>query len=331
MRQFNILLFLLFSSTVTLCQNFSYFKEVKEFFDNDGLADDAEATYYLIGKRTIEISNAIESLDSYIDTVYTFYLPSNARRSIEVHNLSGKLHGRFITFHKSGTLKEKGNYSDGKRVGYFTSWYPNGKVHRTLQYSDSTVAKSLDEIFDYKIINYFDSLGNPIIINGKGNCQCYLGSDLTKEVGKVNDGFKDSLWRGYENNRLRFEERYSKGNFIKGVGYDGRTPHSYDRYQISAKFPGGIDEFTKFARKNLRIPPYARKKGMKGKVYIRFCIEKDGSLSGIKIIESVHESASREALRVIGLMPNWIPRRVRGVPVKSTFVLPIAFKVEINE
>ena len=91
------------------------------------------------------------------------------------------------------------------------------------------------------------------------------------------------------------------------------------------EFPGGPDGLSNFLTKNIKYPSKALKKGVEGKVYAQFIVEKDGSVSDIKIIRGIGSGCDEETIRVIKLMPNWTPGAQRGKPVRVRFVLPVAY------
>src|SRR5204862_7746301 len=118
-----------------------------------------------------------------------------------------------------------------------------------------------------KIINYWDSLGNPIVTNGHGICNCYFSSGskkLLRETGKVINGLRDSIWSGYVNDTLVFIEKYSVGQFLGGVSYYGGKQYTYKEFEEYPEFNGGYEKLMEFLRKNLRYPVDARRRGMNG-------------------------------------------------------------------
>ena len=89
------------------------------------------------------------------------------------------------------------------------------------------------------------------------------------------------------------------------------------------EFPGGIMEFYKFVGNNFKTP---EQPNLKGKVYITFIIEKDGSLSDIKNIRDIGFGTGDEAIRVLKICPKWIPGKMNGVPVRVMYSLPITIQ-----
>jgi hypothetical protein len=88
-------------------------------------------------------------------------------------------------------------------------------------------------------------------------------------------------------------------------------------------FPGGISEFYKFVGNNFKT---SEQPNLKGKVYITFIIEKDGSLSDIKNIRDIGFGTGDEAIRVLKICPKWIPGKMNGVPVRVMYSLPITIQ-----
>lgn len=84
------------------------------------------------------------------------------------------------------------------------------------------------------------------------------------------------------------------------------------------EYSGGHTEMMNFIRKNLKI-----KKNTKGTIYVTFIIEKDGSLTEPRVLRGISPAADAEALRVVSLMPKWIPATLQGKPVRVRFNLPI--------
>lgn len=93
----------------------------------------------------------------------------------------------------------------------------------------------------------------------------------------------------------------------------------------SASFPGGIQEMMNFIKNNLKYPQQARETGTQGKVFVSFVVEKDGSLTDVKVLRDIGSGCGEEAVRVVKSMPKWKPAKQRGKPVRMQFNLPVAF------
>jgi periplasmic protein TonB len=94
------------------------------------------------------------------------------------------------------------------------------------------------------------------------------------------------------------------------------------------EFPGGEEELIKFIKSNLRYPQIAADNGIGGRVTLRFVVSKTGEVSGIEVIRGLDPSCDKEAIRVVKMMPRWIPGRQNGRNVPVYFTLPVLFKLQ---
>lgn len=90
-------------------------------------------------------------------------------------------------------------------------------------------------------------------------------------------------------------------------------------------FPGG--NVQQWISKHVKYPVLAMENGIQGKVYVQFVIEKDGSITDVKVVRGVDSSLDKEAVRVVKSMPKWKPGKQRGKPVRVSFTLPINFQL----
>jgi len=97
----------------------------------------------------------------------------------------------------------------------------------------------------------------------------------------------------------------------------------------SPEFPGGDSARIQFLADNLRYPSTSAT--ISGKVYVGFIIEEDGSLTNIKIVKGLHHAFDEEVIRVVKLMPNWIPAKQRGKAVRFQHYLSITFALEEDD
>ena len=83
-----------------------------------------------------------------------------------------------------------------------------------------------------------------------------------------------------------------------------------------------------YIEQNLRYPIFAEEMGLQGRVIIGIVVEKDGSLTDIKVVKSVDPSLDKEAIRVVKTMPNWIPGMQDGEPVRVKYKIPVTFRLK---
>jgi protein TonB len=94
------------------------------------------------------------------------------------------------------------------------------------------------------------------------------------------------------------------------------------------EFPGGEAAFYAYLRKNVVYPQFAKEAGISGKVYITFVVEKNGSITDVRLLRGIGGGCDEEALRVISAMPSWKPGLQRSHPVRVQFVVDIKFILE---
>ena len=97
------------------------------------------------------------------------------------------------------------------------------------------------------------------------------------------------------------------------------------------EFPGGEAELIHYISKNIQYPQEAREKGIQGRVFIGFVIEKDGSVSNVRNLRGVDSELDAEAMRVVESMPKWKPGMHNGEFVRVSYQIPIHFKLEDNQ
>ena len=101
-------------------------------------------------------------------------------------------------------------------------------------------------------------------------------------------------------------------------------------YQIveeMPKFPGGEGALMEYVSKNVVYPKEAQEKGVSGRVFVSFVIEKDGSVNEVKVMRGIGGGCDEEAVRVINGMPKWKPGKMKGEPVRVSYMMPINFKL----
>lgn len=93
------------------------------------------------------------------------------------------------------------------------------------------------------------------------------------------------------------------------------------------EFPGGEEARKEFLLSHIVYPKQARERKIEGKVIVGFIVEKDGSITNVKVIKSAHPLLDAEAVRVTKLMPKWIPGKERGKAVRVQYTAPITYSL----
>ena len=94
------------------------------------------------------------------------------------------------------------------------------------------------------------------------------------------------------------------------------------------QFPGGEQALMEFVAKSVVYPEEAKEKNISGRVFVSFVVEKDGSVSNVKVLRGIGGGCDEEAVRVIKSMPKWQPGKMKGEPVRVSYQIPFNFKLD---
>ena len=117
-------------------------------------------------------------------------------------------------------------------------------------------------------------------------------------------------------------------SFMTSTAQTKKNNMVFDVVEVMPQFPGGQIAMMKYIMENMKYPEQAMKEGIQGRVTVRFIVEKDGSISDVKPVLSVHPLLNKEAVRVVESMPKWTPGKHNGKPVRVRFNLPVMFKLQ---
>ena len=96
----------------------------------------------------------------------------------------------------------------------------------------------------------------------------------------------------------------------------------------SPTFPGGDEARIRFLNDNIHYPQMAKESGIQGTVFITFVVERDGSVTDVRILRGIGGGCDEEAIRVVKLMPQWHPAKQYGKAVRYQYNMPITFKLQ---
>ena len=116
-------------------------------------------------------------------------------------------------------------------------------------------------------------------------------------------------------------------SFMTSTAQTKKNDMVFDVVEVMPQFPGGQIAMLQYLMKNIKYPEQAMKEGIQGRVAVSFIVEKDGSISDVKPVLSVHPLLNKEAVRVVKSMPKWSPGKQNGKPVRVRFNVPVMFKL----
>jgi TonB family protein len=143
-------------------------------------------------------------------------------------------------------------------------------------------------------------------------------------------GVMDSLytWQPIKENGIGINQFFMFSVTWHASGGGERMVRSINsNADVPGGYKGGMNEFYKYVAKNLQYPVEAGKKGIQGKVYVQFTIERDGTINDVRAIESPSEILSKEAIRIVRSASQWKPAVKGGKSVRSRMTLPITFAI----
>ena len=102
----------------------------------------------------------------------------------------------------------------------------------------------------------------------------------------------------------------------------------FDVVEEMPQFPGGQAALLEYLAKNIKYPVVAEENGVQGRVIVTFVVERDGSITDVKVVKSVDPSLDKEAARVVKSMPKWQPGKQNGSAVRVKYTVPVQFRLQ---
>ena len=297
----------------------------KVFYDErEKLTEEGTNTaYFSLPLENVKVKDS-SSLDHV--TVITKYYMSGKLYSVGGYvDESAELRvGPYQSLYENGMNKAKGNFKHNQRFGLWKDWYPNGQLKSMIRF-ESPMNPMMGPSFT--VDSYYDSLGHALVRFGDG---FFKYEDFPGWAeGRVSNGKKDGIWKGYmDNGLLAYEEYYKNGEFMEGKFFEGGGVLEYEDLFLNALPKGGYQEFYNWVGSQMNYPKKARKQGVQGKVYVAFVVNSDGTISDVKTIKGISLECDLEAERVLKMSSNWEPGHARGRPMSQKIILPITFTLD---
>ncbi len=195
------------------------------------------------------------------------------------------------------------DYAQKIREGEFVYYSKKGLVTKRTNYKNGLLHGSLSSYYDTGELHYTDHF--------------------------VNDSSHGDFIVYYRNGSIRRKETWVHDKLkFKACYLENGKKTKYFPYSVPANPKGGMESVKKFLVKNLHYPDSAVDAEIEGKVYIRFVVSTTGKITNIRIKQSAgYAILDKEAIRIVGLLPDWSPAQLDGEKVESTFNLPISFKL----
>ncbi|MCL3853760.1 M56 family metallopeptidase [Parabacteroides sp. GYB001] len=102
----------------------------------------------------------------------------------------------------------------------------------------------------------------------------------------------------------------------------------YEVVDVMPEFPGGQNELLKYLARNIKYPEESVKNKEEGRVSLTFIVNKDGSISDVKVVRNATPALDAEAIRIVKSMPNWTPGKEKGKDVRVAYTVPVTFRLQ---
>lgn len=235
-----------------------------------------------------------------------------------------KFEGTCISYYPDGKRKAVNIYKNGALSGVQYEFFPNGKPYIIKTHTPGTPNQPIPNI---TITGNYDSLGKALVENGNGRFVKYdKDFKYVAEEGDLKNGKKDGEWK-FNQDSLTAVEIYKEDKFISGTSKFKGEIINYTVPETLPSYKGGPDSFLRYLANSISYPIPERQNNIQGRVVLTFIVEKDGSISEVKVIRSVSRNIDEEALRVIKKSAKWTPGTQFGRPVRASYTVPISFSL----
>lgn len=291
-----------------------------KYYDTQGNeVPKAQAYYVAIGKIP-------EGKNFFVGKMVEKFVSNQKLKAKKTFDEDGIQIGVGVEYHENGQVREKYQLKNGHIFGGYVSWYPNGQKELEREYT----AYTSDNTINHLTYNFWDSLGNQLVIDGKGDLIDYYSDYSVAAKGKVYKRMRVGTWKGYYPNGNRFYvEKYKSGELISGTStLPDSTKFEYTQINTLPSPEIGFAKYYQKLTKEMRYPKSAKKLGLQGSVLIAYTVDGKGQVTDHYVIKSLSPDCDQEALRIFREVPvEWIAGNSRGIPKSFVLTLPVSFKL----
>ena len=213
--------------------------------------------------------------------------------------------GEFIEYNDEGARISEVHYKASTFIDEYTTWYDDGTLHTKGQYSGNVPEEK----------TYSDDYWNP--------------EEAAQIFPTEEEGIKVGRWEYYHpNEQLSALEEYDSDGYLISSEYwtpDGSKDNSPIRTINLPQFPGGVEALMDFLGNNIIYPSEDKRAGRSGEVLISFIVNRNGKAVDPQIERSASPSMDAECIRLVNIMPAWMPATGFNRKEEAIYFLPIRF------
>lgn len=283
-------------------------------------------THYKSGKIEEEKTIAYkEDHQGSTGGVKQFYENGNQKYLFIPYDTNDSIQSITTDFFENGVKSSELIATHKGKKATLHEYYPDGKKKeiKALDYEYSNTA-----LFS-KTTDFWDKNGNKTITGGNGK---YIYEDQNKSItGEIKDGKKVNIWIEFDKNTERTNTTHynEHGYFIKGeTVFKSGEKRSFSEYETKPIPKKGYQHFADYMSKNFNPTFQAYKNKVSGKIILEFIVEKDGSITEIKLIQGLGHGLDEEAIRLLDSYEDWYPGQIQGKDVRARFTFPLAINLK---
>lgn len=295
--------------------------------------------YYMSGILQMKGQYADASHEIMTGKFIWYY--SNGNKAQESSFIDNKYHGDYIEWYENGQKSAHERFDMDKEVDSTMYWYENGQLSDLYIYNTTN---NIDSVYSWyengkkcdigtvvdlpqqyvKVDQLWDEEGVQLIKDGKGIQAVYFDEYYIE--GPIKNGLMNGTWTKYNyDDEVEGKLKFKDGSFVQGYLFNNGQKDKFDTWEREPEFSsGGIDGFSSYIEKNLA---YDCEDEIKNKVYVKFIVNRDGTISSFNITAGEVSDCQYENLKdLFRDMPKWKPGIQAANYVSVSFTLPIDYK-----
>lgn len=281
-----------------------------------------DSLHHIANKKNYTYTRIVEDYNTTKDYyMFSEFYKSGIRRMKAMSKDKDKLiiNGERIDYYPNGNKKQQSTYKNNYLNGTQTEWYENEnkKIERIIKWDHKKLA------YTTQILQFWNNDNEQKIVDGNGEYE--ETTKLYSQKGSVKNNFKQGIWTGNNfKQSSSFSETYDKGELISGTSLDiNNIKYYYTAIEERPSPKKGISDFFQYIGKNFRHPEEALRNGVNGKIYFSFYVDKNGVLTDPKLDTEENYGYKDEITRLIINAEKWNPGKIRGIPLKVKYSMPI--------